>query len=119
MTLSPYYPPPFWVPCVFAALFVAVLCYSFRWGREPLATTLLAILALVCPLLSMGWEEWLHYRLRAGWIMGPDPREIATLHHDFAKWALATSAAMGLVIIIRGIIITLRQPRPRSSPKTP
>lgn len=111
MTLSPYYPPPFWVPCVLVALFIVVFCISFRSRREPLTTTLLAVLALFGPLLSVGWHVWLIRATRGGWPSYPDIREVYTLHEALAEWTFATSAVMGLAIIIRCIVIPLWQPR--------
>jgi len=112
MRITSFYPPPFWVPCVLLVLFVGVLCFSFRSRREPLTTTLLSILALVGPLLSMGWLVWLLHDIHGGWPSYPDFREVYTLHKALAEWTFATSAAMGLAIIIRCIFITIRQPRP-------
>ena len=110
--ITPYYPPPFWVPCIFAVAFIAVLCFSFYSRREPLTTTLLAVLTFFCPLLSVGWQVWLMHATRGGWPSYPDIREVLALHKALAEWTFATSAAMGLAIIIRGIFITIRQPRP-------
>ncbi|GAT34547.1 hypothetical protein TSACC_22972 [Terrimicrobium sacchariphilum] len=114
MRITSFYPPPFWVSGVLVTLFIVVFCFSFRSRREPLTTTLLAVLALFGPLLSMGWLVWLLHDIHGGWPSYPDIREVYPLHKALAEWTFATSAVMGLAIIIRCIVIALQQPRPGS-----